>query len=60
MQLVLEADQEIQLQLAEMKTAATAQPTTPARTKANPITRATTNRERSIFGVNYIESLEWT
>ena len=35
-QLVLEADQEIQLQLAEMKTAATAQPTTPARTKANP------------------------
>ena len=35
-QLVLEADREIQLQLAELKTAATAQPTTPARTKINP------------------------
>jgi hypothetical protein len=34
-QLVLEADREIQLQLGELKTAATAQPTTPARTKAN-------------------------
>jgi len=34
-QLVLEADREIQLQLAEMKTAATAQPTTPAQTKIN-------------------------
>jgi hypothetical protein len=34
-QLVLEADREIQLQLAELKTAATAQPTTPTRTKAN-------------------------
>ena len=33
-QLVLDADREIQLQLAELKTAATAQPTTPARTKA--------------------------
>jgi transposase len=33
-QLVLEADREIQLQLAEMKTAATAQPTTPPPTKA--------------------------
>ncbi len=32
-QLVLEADREIQLQLAELKTAATAQPTTPPPTK---------------------------
>ncbi len=34
-QLVLETDREIQLQLAELKTAATAQPTTPPRTKIN-------------------------
>jgi len=34
-QLVLEADREIQLQLGELKTAETAQPTTPARTKVN-------------------------
>jgi CheY-like chemotaxis protein len=34
-QLVLESDREIQLQLTELETAATAQPTTSARTKAN-------------------------
>jgi transposase len=38
-QLVLEADQEIQLQLGELKTAATAELTTPARTKASPYQR---------------------
>jgi len=36
LQLVLEADREIQLQLGELKTAETAQPTTPTRTKVNP------------------------
>jgi hypothetical protein len=35
-QLVVEVDTEIQLQLAELKTSATAQSKTPARTKANP------------------------
>src|SRR5947208_10190503 len=35
-QLVLEVDREIELQLSQLKTAATAQPITPARTKANP------------------------
>jgi hypothetical protein len=46
-QLVLEADREIQLQLAELKTASSAQPTTPARTKVNAHMRATTSREHS-------------
>jgi transposase len=38
-QLVLEVDREIELQLGELKTAATAERTTPARTKARPYQR---------------------
>ena len=60
-QLVLEADREIQLQLAELKTAATAQPTTPPRTKTNahyaPPLRAENIRSPRW---NYIESSEST
>jgi hypothetical protein len=38
-ELVVEVDQEIKLQLSELKTAATAEATTPARTKASPYQR---------------------
>ena len=58
-QLVLEADREIQLQLAELKTAATAQPTTPARTKINPhYARHYEPRTFDLRG-NSTESSEW-